>query len=174
MVDPMGRHEWYIRTVISLPEMEAHARSPLCADGRLRTPTDQIFGWQVECSCGQWRGKLWQRAARPLDHNLPERVLFSADGELSPASRQAVLADWDGHVHRVWTVMPVRLAHEFLLEAQLRLTEAVRFARSTDASWDDIGSAAGGIAGPTARELWEGVSAPEPQVIGSLDDQWRI
>ncbi|WP_378600087.1 hypothetical protein [Nocardia lasii] len=85
------------------------------------------------------------------EHCPDARCLYSGDGTLSGALRGLVVADWEVHLHRTMTMMPVQLAHDSLVEAQQRLAEAVRFVRGSGASWEDVGAAAGGITGSAAR-----------------------
>ncbi|MFD4428473.1 hypothetical protein [Nocardia sp. NPDC058497] len=102
-----------------------------------------LIGWRAMCSCGRWHGRPWQRSERAVDHAPAHRRLHCPDGQLGPVLSRLVLEEWDSHYFEMQALMPVRLAFQDSESARQRLLEAVRFVRSTGASWESIGHVIG-------------------------------
>ncbi|MFE6924497.1 hypothetical protein ACFVAV_25970 [Nocardia sp. NPDC057663] len=102
-----------------------------------------MIGWRAMCSCSRWHGRPWQRAERAVDHAPAERRLHCPGGRLDAVLTRLVLEEWECHHFEMQALMPVRLAFQDSESARQRLVEAVRFVRSTGASWESIGQAIG-------------------------------
>jgi hypothetical protein len=140
---------------------------------------EAAIGWIGACTCG-WRSAPWTRAAKPTDEDLAARRAFGdfvwIDGaavtDFDPANPPGpVLFDIDhraiGEItHAEWKqhIEPDRLLAQIAdLTAQRheldeRLAKAVAQARAVNATWEDIGRAAG-ITRQSAHERWSRTAA---------------
>ncbi|WP_280460901.1 AsnC family protein [Nocardia carnea] len=137
------------------------------ADGTLLDIADQpvhsyaeVVGWRAFCSDPgdyrgdeHWRGPLWHRVATLAEQDLDARRIYCGDEMLDEESEDLISVDWEIHVGASAELHLVDIAHDQVVDAQRKLTEAVRTARDAGASWTDIGRAVG-ISRQSAHERW--------------------
>lgn len=104
-----------------------------------------LAGWQAECACG------WQGLVRGEG---PEAGEPATEGAVPLVVQRVLRREWAAHVGASVTAT-VRRAADEVARAQERLDAAVRGARTSGASWAQIGDAAG-ITKQSAHERWAG------------------
>jgi hypothetical protein len=119
-------------------------------------PDNHVVGWRGVCECG-WRGQTWTRV---FDKELEDLGLlrsFVASGDYADASgavEEAIHGEWENHVSPLLALREIKLARQASLVAEQKLTAAVLAARRVQATWADIGSAAG-MSRQAAHQRWE-------------------
>lgn len=118
-------------------------------------PDAAMVGWRGACSCG-WRGLPWTRVASPAEANASlRRDYVSPDGfaDASPHVEEAIHDEWLAHVAPVEATAGVAAAAREYAQAGRRLEKSVAAARTSGATWAEIGKAVG-ITRQTAHERW--------------------
>lgn len=172
-----GRHEGYVEFVFadgtSGGSWSAGPIATTAADGTSleyddwqRRDDADVVAWRAVCSdmsrydgCTGWRGPTWTRVASPAEQDLTRGRIYSPDSMLSDELDTLVLADWERHTAPTAGTYAVELAAAEVSQAQARLTEAVREARTRGASWEAIGKAAG-MTRQSAHERWSRLTGP--------------
>lgn len=121
----------------------------------------EVVGWRAVCAdpgdyrdVEHWHGPLWARVTTRAEQDLDAHRIHCGDPYgLDEESEDLICVDWEVHVGASVELHLVGIAHDQVVDAQRKLTEAVRTARDAGASWTDIGRAVG-ISRQSAHERW--------------------
>lgn len=118
-------------------------------------PDKEIIGWRGACVCG-WQGEMWERVTTPAAADFSRRRDYVAPDEFANASSEvedAIQDEWNTHIAPSEAILGVEAAAREYNQAGRRLDKTVAAAKSSGASWADIGRAVG-ISRQSAHERW--------------------
>ena len=133
----------------------------------LTRPAGEVTGWIVCCDCythsryspSTWTGPVFTRVPSQALENIAARKIFAQDDDVADASYRPEVEDaarelWRlEHTFGTDAITEVEAAANAVEQAKLRLDAAVALARSSGASWADIGRSTG-MTRQSAQERW--------------------
>jgi hypothetical protein len=130
--------------------VQGQVRREVLQQGEEWRPDAAIVGYVAGCACG-WRGRPWTRVLTEDD----ARLLYNPgpQGELDGPEETVVIDEWRGHIRPYRALEEIGEAAAKVAAATRELEDAVRAARAGDATWAEIGRAAG-ISRQAANERW--------------------
>ncbi len=120
-------------------------------------PWDQVLTWRLTCECG-WTGR-----ERPAQVASDSPIDGYRDYDAFPEIEEAFAREWSAHVEPFAALADLNQLVDELRTGEARIDDKVRFARSSGASWSQIGRAAG-LSKQGAQQRWGHLT---PEAVGT-------
>jgi len=120
-------------------------------------PWDQVLTWRLTCECG-WTGR-----ERPAQVASDSPIDGYRDYDAFPEIEEAFAREWSAHVEPFAALADLNQLVDELRTVEARIDDKVRFARSSGASWSQIGRAAG-LSKQGAQQRWGHLT---PEAVGT-------